>query len=151
MVVWWWCCGVVVVLWCGGVVLWCCGGVGGATGGRHHLGISIRKSSAPGRKQIQGTNIPRTSMNFSVVDGAASWSSPLRQGAEWSPEATTFLRPFAHTKARASSPEHLHFSCWSAIWTHAALLSEASSQPPLSRPAPKKLKLGFGPYRNCIA
>ena len=96
----WRCCGgVVVVLWCGGVVLWWCGGR--ATGGRHHLGISIRKSSAPGRTQIQGTNIPRTSMNFSVLDGAAPWSSPLRQGGRVEPGSNNFSPPLRPHKSQS--------------------------------------------------
>ena len=81
---------------------------GSATRGRRHLGISIdfiqpvpktcwpiRKSSAPGRRQIQGARVPR---NFSVPDGAGSWSFPniLRK-------AETSLLPR-----------------WSATLTHAA-------------------------------
>ena len=106
----------------------------------------------------------------------------LETGGRWSPEATTFLRLLAQTKARAvpnilrKAVEASLLSRWSAILTHAAqhafaaslldldgagtsildgdtpsisqLLSEAPLPPRLpavSQPAPKELRLGFGP------
>ena len=110
--------------------------VWGATRGRHHLGIPsnfiqpapktcrpIRRSSAPGRTQIQGAHIPRTPP-FQTVQA---------RGSRWSPQATTFLRLLAHTKARAvpnilrKAVEASLLSRWSAILTHAAQHAFAAS------------------------
>ena len=121
----------------------------------------------------------------------------LETGGRWSPEATTFLRLLAQTKARAvpnilrKAVEASLLSRWSAILAHAAphafaaslldldcagtsttdgdtpSISQLHSEAPLpprvpavSQPAPKELRLGFGPaimhirscrYRNGIA
>ena len=105
----------------------------------------------------------------------------IETGGRWSPEATTFLRPLAQTKARPvpnilrKAVEASLLSRWSAILTHAAPHAFAASlldldcagasstgtpppsasfcqkRPPhprlpaVSQPAPKELRLGFGP------
>ena len=110
---------------------------GSATRGRHHPGISfdflqpapktrrpIRRSSAPGCTQIP--ELLRSRRCRLVV-------LAIETGGRWSPEATTFLRLLAQTKARAvpnilrKAVEASLLSRWSAILTHAAQHAFAAS------------------------
>ena len=115
---------------------------GSASRGRHHLGISIdfiqpaAKTPANTQGQRSRTHAnPRSvhTQNFSVPDGAGSWSSPSRQGGRWSAETTTFLRLLPQTKAR-TVPNILRkvveaslLSRWSAILTLTAQHAFAAS------------------------
>ena len=143
---------------------------GGATRGRHHLGIPfdfiqpapktcrpIRGSSAPGRSQIQGAHRCRL-----VV-------LALETGGRWSPEATTFLRLLAQTKpeqfptssaklSKLFAASLLDLDCAGTSTTDgdipsiSQLLSEAPLPrprlPAVSQPALQELRLGFGPANH---
>ena len=158
---------------------------GSSTRVRHHLGIPfdliqpapktcrpIRRSSAPGRTQIQGARIPRTSP-FQTVQ--ARGPRPRNRGPV-EPGSNHFPPPLGPDKSQSSS-QHPPQSCRSFppltlvgpaciaaslldldcagtsildgdTPSISQLLSEAPLPPRLpavSQPAPKELRLGFGP------
>ena len=117
---------------------------GSATRGRHHLGIPFdliqpaQKTCRPIRRSMLLQDARTESKERTYPELLRSRRCrlvvlALETGGRWSPEATTFLRLLAQTKARAvpnilrKAVEASLLSRWSAILTHAAQHAFAAS------------------------